>query len=248
MCYGFMSYSQSSLQPYPSLQRTSTAVFGYQDAPYAGSYDPYNNDLHHSELRNAISVVCGRLVVHLRQLVLLASWLLFVLTMIEPPHWCRIFLDSSTSNGSIEEYGDCKAILIATGTTADGKKHQEYYPNSNMMLLTISQSSSIELMCIGFISFYLVLKFADDGFFPSLFFYKGYKRWIHSAQCILIGCLLAGNRIGNTKYNPFFRIFLLGSFLRKFQRELATFLKMVRRIHHSSLGSQISLTDEFTLS
>ncbi len=142
------------------LYNTQDAVVGHQDAPYEGYYDPYRNE--HNKLRNIISVICGRLVVQLRGAVVFANWILFVLSFIEPPFWCRdasdlqIALDRDDSsffgdsNNRNNEYGDCRVILSAHGTTADNETNQQYYPNSNAMWLTISQSQHIELACLAF--------------------------------------------------------------------------------------------------
>lgn len=195
------------------------AVFGYQDAPYDGFYDPYSEEHAPNTTRNAISTVCGRVVVNLRNAALIANWILFLLAFFEPPYWCR--------EGDNKLYGDCKATFDLVGTTADREENEELYPNSGMLLLTSSQSQWIELYCIYFSFFYLCLKFADDGFIPRLFFYKGYKRWAHASQIVLMICIITGIVIGNTILNPFFRMILLGTYLRTFQREFLTFIKMV---------------------
>ncbi|KAL3780686.1 hypothetical protein ACHAWO_009393 [Cyclotella atomus] len=195
------------------------AVFGYQDAPYDGFYDPYSQEHAPNTTRNTISIVCGRVVVNLREAALIANWILFLLVFFEPPYWCR--------EGDNKLYGDCRSTFDLAGTTADGEEDEELYPNSGMLLLTSSQSQWIELYCICFGFFYLCLKFADDGFIPRLFFYKGYKRWAHTSQIVLMICILTGVKIGNTILNPFFRMLLLGTYLRKFQREFLTFVKMI---------------------
>ena len=210
------------------------AVFGHQDAPYEAYYDPYAND--QSVLRNNISVICGRLVVQLKGVVVLSSWILFMLTFFEPPHWCRDAdsLQSVVSQGERDAtdnskyYGDCKLLFDAYGTTADNEINQPYYPNSSTMLLTISESKLIELACVLFISLYMTFAFADDGFKMCFFFYQGYKLWTHTIQCISIVGLIASIIFDITILNHFLRMLLLGTFLRGFQRELWTFLKMVR--------------------
>eukprot|EP00804_Cyclotella_cryptica_P018435 CCRYP_004287-RA/>CCRYP_004287-RA protein AED:0.30 eAED:0.30 QI:121/1/1/1/1/1/5/1507/811 len=198
------------------------AVFGYQDAPYDGSYDPYSERHQHQRIRNEISVVCGRMVVLLRGVALAANWTLFFLTIVEPPYWCR--------EGDHKYYGDCKEMFDLRGTTADGEQDRQLYPNSGSLMLTMSQSTWIELCCVGFNFFYILLKFADDGFIPRLFFYPGYKRLVHLSQIILIACITAGNMVQNSVFNPFFRMLLLGTYLRRFQREFGTFVKMIPRI------------------
>ncbi|KAL7534858.1 LOW QUALITY PROTEIN: hypothetical protein ACHAXR_006128 [Thalassiosira sp. AJA248-18] len=242
------------------------AVFGHQDAPYegkygslrmlhslpaiivypqhffdlyepAGYYDPYKNE--QSVLRNKTSVLCGRLVVHLKGAVLFSCWLLFLLSFFEPPHWCRnasdlqIVVDKEAddptynNSSAVREYGDCKLLFDAYGTTADEEEDQPYYPNSSSMWLTIYQSKLVELACALFISLYMALEFGDDGFEARLFFYPGYKRWTRTVQSIVLVFIITSTVFDVTIYNPFLRMSILGTFLRTFQRELWTFLKMI---------------------
>ena len=223
----------------PAASMIKDAVLGYQDAPYEGFYDPYANP--DAEIRNIVSVVCGRFIAYnwAKKLLLGANWMLFILTFLEPPHWCR---DSKLeiARGNYlsydgNEFGDCKVILDARGTTADGEENQEYYPNWNMTWLSVSQAKHVELGCIFVIFFYMVLKMGDDGFNLRLFFYPGYKRWVHSSQMIMLVCLVWGIMIGNTVLNPFFRIIILGLFLRNFQKEFLTMMKMVSLVVDNSI-------------
>lgn len=138
------------------------AVLGFQDAPYEGFYDPYatlNSDVAEINLRNTISFVCGRLIASgwLTRILLLANWLLFLLSFIEPPHWCRDSDLVLVQNNTVDAgYGDCDVLLSAKGMTADGEENQALYPNFGIMLITISQSQCIELVCI-FIIFLMML-------------------------------------------------------------------------------------------
>ena len=211
------------------------AVIGHQDAPYEGFYDPYQYP--QRIFRNALSIVCGRLVVRLRGVVLFSSWLMFFVTFFEPPAWCRdashlqIVVDVEEDIRSPgKDYGDCKLLLDAYGTTEDDEENQQLYPSSNTMLLTIYQSKLIEVACVSFIASYIALAFADDGFVPRLFFYPGEKRLIHAVQCLASVCLLR-NAISDdytsAVSSPFLRLLILGSFLRKKHRELWTFTKIV---------------------
>jgi len=214
----------------PAASMIKDAVLGYQDAPYEGSYDPYENP--DAVIRNMISVVCGRLTAYnwVKKLLLGANWMLFILSFLEPPQWCRdsnLEIAQGNLNYSLHEYGDCKVILDARGTTADGEENQEYYPNWNVMWLSVSQSKYVELSCISIIIFYMILKIGDDGFNLRLFFYPGYKRQVHSLQTTLLVCLVLGIISDYTVLNPFFRMIILGSFLRNFQKEFLTMMKMI---------------------
>lgn len=203
------------------------AHLGFQDAPVNGYYNPYDNE--GRPVRNAISVWCGRLAVQLRGAVVLVCWTLFMLTFFEPPTWCRdasdlqIVARSADDDDSTREYGDCKILFESYGVAADMEENQALYPNFDAMLLTIAQSRKIEILCISFITIYMLLLFGDDGFFPSFFFYQGYKRWIRASQCFILMMLLADS----STLNPFLRGFLLGTFLRGFQTELLTLIKMI---------------------
>jgi hypothetical protein len=210
------------------------AVIGHQDAPYEGFYDAYQYP--HRVFRNALSIVCGRLVVQLRGVVLFSSWLMFLLTFFEPPAWCRnashlqIVVDAEEGDQAVKGYGDCKLLLDAYGTTEDDEENQQLYPNSKTMLLTIYQSKLIEIACGSFIASYIALAFAHDGFVPRLFFYPGEKRLLHTVQCLASVCLLR-NAISDDYTSaissPFLRLLILGSFLRKKHRELWTFANIV---------------------
>lgn len=213
----------------PAASMIRDAVMGYQDAPYEGFYDPYKNQ--DARVRNTVSVVCGRFIAYnwAKKLLLGANWMLFILSFLEPPHWCRnssLEITKGNMNYSLNEYGDCQVLLNARGTTVDGEENREYYPNWNCMWLTVSQSKHIELSCILIIFSYMVLKMGDDGFRFRLFFYPGYKRWLHSSQIILLLFLSLGVAFDQV-LNPFFRMILLGSFLRNFQKEFFTMMKMV---------------------
>ena len=132
-------------------------------------------------------------------------------------------------------YGNCKDTFELIGTAADGEEGKQLYPNSGLLLLTASQSLWIESCCIIFNFFYLLLKFADDGFTVRLFLYQGYKRWVHLLQISFMLCIVAGIVTKNTVLNPFCRMLLLGTHLRNFQREFFTFIKMVRMLHCCSV-------------
>lgn len=214
----------------PAAFMIKDAVMGYQDAPYDGFFNPYADP--DARVRNMLSVNCGRIIAShwAINLVLGANWVLFFLSFFEPPHWCRdssLEIAKRNMNNSLSEYGDCQLLLNARGTTIDGIENQDYYPNWNVMFLTISQSKRIELSCISIIFAYLVLKLGDDGFRFQFFFYTGYKRFVHSLQITMLLCLCLGVTFDFHILHPFFRMTLLASFLRNFQKEFLTMAKMV---------------------
>lgn len=163
---------------------------------------------------------------------MLVCWALFMLSFFEPPTWCRDASDlqivaDSRDDSNINEFGDCRILFDAYGVTADEVENQALYPNFDAMLLTVTQSRNIEIVCTSVIAIYMLLQFGDDGFSPSFFFYHGYKRWIHASQCFILILFLLSILADNTTFNPFLRVAILGTFLRGFQRELMTLLKMI---------------------
>ena len=215
----------------PAAAMIKDAVLGYQDAPYEGFFSPYSNP--NARIQNFISIVCGRCIAYdlVNNLVLGASWALFILTFLEPPQWCRdssLEIVQGVMDNSFTEYGHCKIILQARGTAADGEENQYYYPSYDAMWVSVSQSRQVELSCVFIIFCYMILELGKDGFHLPLFFYPGYKRLVHSARIIISVCLVVGVVTDNAILNPLFRMILLGSFLRNFQTEFWTIIKMVR--------------------
>lgn len=218
----------------PAAFLIKDAVIGQQDAPYEGWYDPYAMFGHeYDELRNLISVICGRMIATKwvkRTLCYLPNWTLFVLSFIEPPQWCRdsdLAIASGNPSDSLREYGDCNVILNAWGVTADGNETDQLYPNSNSTFLSVARSIQIESMCMGMVTVWMLLELGRDGMDLHLFFYKGAKRVLQSIRCCCLAGLLVGIIMGSTTFNPFLRMVLLASYLRTFQVELLSVARMV---------------------
>ena len=158
-----------------------------------------------------------------------------MLTFFEPPSWCRDASDlqivqRNQDYGSSSAYGHCKILFDSVGVTADMVENQALYPNFGAMLLTISQARSIEIICVGLIIMHMLLQFGDDGFFPSFFFYRGYKRWVHISQCVIVSLLLLSISTHDTTFNPFLRMAILATYLKGVQRELVTLFKMTPHV------------------
>ncbi|KAL3917258.1 MAG: hypothetical protein SGARI_007759, partial [Bacillariaceae sp.] len=219
----------------PAAFLIKDAVVGQQDAPYEGWYDPYNT-FAENEFRNVIAVMCGRLLAMRwvkRLLCYFPNWILFGLSFIEPPQWCRdsdLEIADNNLDDSLRNFGDCNVILGAWGETADGEEVDQLYPNSSSMWVSVTQSMQIELACIGIVTFWMLLELGRDGMDSRLFFYPGAKRHLHSSRCVLLVSLLTGIVLENTTFNPFFRMLLLTSHLRNFQRELLLVFKMIPQI------------------
>lgn len=214
------------------------AVLGHQDAPWYGWYDPYENP--DREIRNFLSLFCGRLIAYnfMNWLMLAANWILFALSFIEPPQWCRDSdLDIAQNNvdDNLREFGDCKIILNARGTAADGTPDVDYYPNSRAMWLSARQSQHVELACVAVIATFGLLELGRDGFEFHLFFYPGLKRWLHILRTALLVSIVIGLVVENVIFSPYFRMLLLATHLRNFQSELFSLIKMVccsRYLYH----------------
>ena len=183
-------------------------------------------------LRDSLSVGAGRLVVQLRWITVLACWALFLLSFVEPPSWCRdashlYIIANQPKVSNKDEYGDCDVLLHATGTTVDGQENRELYPSMNSMVLTFRESRYVEIVGLCVVSFFMLLKLADDGFRLNLFFYSGKKRRLNTFQLIVIACLSFCSVIDAIEPKPILRVLLLASFLRRFQKEFFTVVQMI---------------------
>jgi len=177
-------------------------------------------------------VAAGRLVVQLRWITVLACWALFLLGFVEPPSWCReasnlnIIANQLTVSNK-DEYGDCDVLLHATGTTIDGQENRELYPSTKSMILTYRESKFIEIFGLCVVSFFMLLKLADDGFRLNLFFYSGKKRRLNTLQLAVLAGLSFCTAIDAVEPKPILRMLLLASFLRGFQKEFFTVVQMI---------------------
>jgi hypothetical protein len=205
------------------------AVLGEEDIPYACWYNPYANPK--KEWRNFFAIICGRLSgTHwMTWVVQIAAWMIALLTFIEPPYWCRHGDFAMLEDVDYEDYkfGSCGVLLSAKSASLDGEESVDYYPTSKSMQISIEESMAVEWLCLSIVTFYLILKVGRDGFEAKRFFINGYSRWARTLQSFLIAFLYYGLITKYSKYDPFVRLFLLGSFMRDFQREVYTLIKMV---------------------
>lgn len=209
------------------------AVLGEEELPYESCYDPYA--CLENEWRNFLAIICGRLSANqwVVGLVQGTAWMLTLLTFIEPPYWCRdsdLFLVQNTTVDEVDKFGSCGVLLNAKGESPDGETSVDYYPNSSAMWVTIEESRAVEWVCLSIVTFYLILKFGRDGFESKRFFINGYSHSVRLLQCCLIIFLFHGLLTQYTEYSPFVRLLLLGTFMRDFQREAYTLMKMVRAV------------------
>jgi len=177
-------------------------------------------------------VAAGRLVVQLRWIIVLTCWALFLLGFVEPPSWCReaSHLDIIANQLAVsnkDEYGDCEVLLRATGTAIDGQEDRELYPSTNSMVLTFRESKYVEILGLCVVSFFMLLKLADDGFKLNLFFFPGKKRRLNTFRLTVLACLSFCTVIDAIEPKPILRMLLLASFLRRFQKEFFTVVQMI---------------------
>ena len=221
----------------PAAHLIRDAVLGEKST--ADWFDPYQNP--NQPIRNAVSLVCSRLIAHrwMNRLLRATAWILAILSFIEPPSWCRnqkyIHLpivrnnnNNSTTSPANHEFGTCGILLEARGTAVDGTENVQLYPNSSSMWLTPTQAHAIEAWCLGIIFFFLLLQFGKDGMDRRHFFDVGSgARQLHSLRLILLAVLVLGLYMDDKTYSPFFRLVMLGTHLQTFQKELDSLLRMV---------------------
>jgi hypothetical protein len=205
------------------------AVLGEEDIPYECWYNPYIHP--QKEWRNFFAIICGRLSGYywMTWVVQVAAWMIALLTFIEPPYWCRHGDFAMVEDVDYEDnrFGSCGVLLSANGPSLNGEESVDYYPSSKSMQISIEESVAVEWICLSIVTFYLILKVGRDGFEAKRFFINGYGHWTRTLQSFLITLLYYGLLTKHSKYDPFVRLFLLGSFMRDFQREVYTLIKMV---------------------
>lgn len=222
--------------------------------PAEGTYDPYQYP--EAKLRNTVSVLCRRLCAY-RPLVHLlhgTAWLLVVLTFLEPPHWCRDNNDNSitntdnstNSNGKNSDSaqdangGGCARLLTMTGLPADkiftlpgdndSLDDVQLYPNSNSMFLTVSQSRSIEWMCLAIILIFILLRIGRDGMSITRFLRPGTSRHNRVAQLVCLIVMAIGLWTRRTHYQAYFRLALLVSYSTAAQRDIQVVVRMFPKV------------------
>ena len=219
----------------PAAHLIRDAILGEKSTPEW--FNPYQNP--HQPIRNIISLICSRLIAHrwMNRLLRATAWILVILSFIETPSWCDnpkyndlpIVHNATSSNHASDEFGTCGILLRTKGTAVDGTEHVQLYPNFSSMWLTPKQARSVEAWCLSIIFFFLLLQFGKDGMDWRHFFHSGsVAHRLHSLRVILWLVLVLGLLIKNTTYSPFFRLVLLGTHLKTFQKELNSLVRTVR--------------------
>jgi hypothetical protein len=214
----------------PAAFQVRDAVMGYEaENPAEGAYDPYVNHSSEFLFRNAVSVICHRLCSYrpLIQIFQGTCWFLALLTFIEPPPWCQSGGVTDENNGRVH---DCQALLSARGAPADNSTdtHVEYYPNSQSLLVTKSESHRIEALCMALICSYLILRVGRDGMSLSRYLRQGPSRWNRVVQLLSLFLLTVGLATGHTMHHAYVRLALVMT-LNNFgtQREIRALIGMI---------------------
>jgi hypothetical protein len=152
------------------------AILGEVENPAKGAYNPYANE--EAEFPNVVSVICRRICAmrSYRHVLHITVWILVLLSLFEPPSWCRSFdrvlTNNSNSTSSLD--GDdglhdnfyCAQILSLSGPPAgdlDSAEPVQYYPNFGAMLLTRYQGLIVETFCVLMIVVFILLRIGRDG-------------------------------------------------------------------------------------
>ena len=212
----------------PAARLIRDAVLGERSP--VDLYQPDSEDEHHP-WQSFVAIVCARLVAYrwINQVVQGRAWILVLLSFVDSPPWCQHNEDISlVENATIDgSYGTCGIILEATGTAVDGTEDVHLYPNASSMWLTPGQSNLVEGVCLGVLVLFMGLEFGKDGLSLERYFQPGSLRTIRSFRLVFTMCLLFRLWIKDTTYSPFFRLFLLGTYLKSFQKEVDSFIRLL---------------------
>lgn len=200
------------------------AVLGEAENPAAGAYDPYDNL--ESAWRNEISVVCRRICANRWFLysMRICVWTMLVLTFVEPPHWCRNTEGHATDG--------CDVLLYKMGSPVGGDDQTEvqYYPNSQSMFLSVSQSRVVEWVCLAFVWIFSLCRLGRDGLSIQIFFRRSTaqtSRLVHSVSML---ALTAGLVTHRSLFNPYFRLLLVMAFERGTHREVKVLINIIPEV------------------
>lgn len=191
-------------------------------------FDPYADP--DQPFRNFLSVLCSRLIANrwVNRLLRTMAWVPVILSFIEPPRWCDNETELALVEGTeLDDFGTCGVILRARGMAVDGTENVQLYPNTSSMFLTRGQSQRVEAFCLGMIVFFMLLEFGKDGLDIRRFFQAGPVGRVRIFRLVLLICLFGAVCSNITVFSPFFRLLLLGTYLKSFQKELDSFMRMV---------------------
>lgn len=220
-------YALKNLGIGPAAHLIRDAVLG--EKSHESWYDPYADP--DQPIRNFISLLCSRLITSrwMARVMRATAWALVLLSFFDPPSWCQHNTDLALvqDTTTVDDFGTCGVILRARGTAVDGTAHVQLYPNSSSMWLTPTQSEFVEAFCLGIIFFFLLLEFGADGLDLRRFFQAGSVGQVRMFRLSMIAFLVFGLSVKNRVLSPFFRLLLLGTILKSFQKELNSFVRML---------------------
>lgn len=214
----------------PAARLIRDAVLGERSPP--DWYDPYSDHDTHP-FKSFLSLLCARLVAHrsMNRLLKTTVWIMTLLTFIEPPSWCRdnydLPLTETESPSTVGSFGTCGFILTARGDAVDGTENVQLYPNSSAMWLRPRHSRIVESVCLVILLLFMIFHFGKDGMSLKRYFQPGYMRRIRVFRLITMAALCYGVWSKETSFSPFFRLFLLGTYLKSFQKELNSFVRLL---------------------
>eukprot|EP00980_Cylindrotheca_fusiformis_P019092 scaffold6440_cov124-Cylindrotheca_fusiformis.AAC.6 len=190
------------------------AFIGETDEPYDSWFDPYEKP--ENVYRNSCAFLCCHLEAKFVWPFTFAMWILVLLSFIEPPYWCR-----DLEIESDDEFGSCGVVLNARDPS---DKSISYYPNFGIMLLNVKQTKIIQLICVFILFFKLLLRIGRNGFEIWRLFYPG-NRYVNGLKFLMLGLLVSDK---TSAFHPFFRLTLLGTYLKSCQKEMTTLIRLVR--------------------
>jgi hypothetical protein len=185
------------------------AVLGEEDVSCECWYNPCTHP--QKEWRNFFAIICGRLSGYhwMTRVVQAAAWMTALLTFIEPPHWCR---HGDFAMLEDNKFGGCGVLLSDKGPSLEGEESADCYPSLKSMQISLEEAMAVEWLCLSVATFCLILKVGREGFKAKQFFITGYSHRTRTLQSFLITFLCYGPLTKCSKYDPFVRLLLLGSF------------------------------------
>lgn len=198
---------------WPAAHLIRDAILGESDEPYDSWYDPHSNP--GNEKKNNFSILCHQAENQISGLLTVTMWVLVLITFFEPPHWCR-GLDLETDHA----FGSCGAVLDARDPSDETI---EYYPNYGLMIMSEKQAHILQLICIFILSSRLFIRIGRNGFELWRFFHPE-VRFINGLRILMLLLLLPQ---GGSMYHPFFRLLLLGTYLKECRKEFASLVQLI---------------------
>ena len=198
---------------WPAAHLIRDAILGEIDEPYDGWYDLHSNP--ENKLKNKCSLICIRAESRINGVIAVTMWTLVLISFFEPPYWCRD-LGRDTSH----RFGSCGDVLEAHDPNDDSIS---YYPNFGLTMLSENQAYNLQLICVLILASRLLIRIGRNGFEMWRFFHPEI-RFVNSLRILMLVLLCFK---GITMLHPFFRLFLLGSYLKDCQKEILSLVKLI---------------------